>query len=113
MQNGHLQPLRRRTPFGHTAILNLLELIVTSPEKQYSQHLLLNGDGWESRLKNAIYLAAVSYSCTLREVLGAEFAIAKESEYAGFVTRVSESTWPVDERERFLKMLTDMRCALQ
>ncbi|KAG0692047.1 hypothetical protein DFH29DRAFT_883161 [Suillus ampliporus] len=56
-------------PFGHTAIRNSLEYIVSV--KQYSRYLLLGQNGWETHLKHAIaFTATVGYWALEKSLAG-------------------------------------------
>ncbi|KAG1839160.1 hypothetical protein F4604DRAFT_1940929 [Suillus subluteus] len=62
-------------PFGHMASCNLLEYIISV--KQYSRYLLLDQDGWETRLKHAIAFAAMAGHWSLEKSLAGRMSLAK------------------------------------
>ncbi|KAG0694557.1 hypothetical protein DFH29DRAFT_880646 [Suillus ampliporus] len=101
-------------PFGHTAIRNLLEYIVSV--KQYSRYLLLGQNGWETHLKHAIaFTATVGYWALEKSLAGwsatLEFATsASKLWYDSFVSRMEDL--PEVLRIRFNRLLDDMCRAL-
>jgi hypothetical protein len=97
--DGTLQTIR--IPFGNPALLYLLEYVVE--ELQYRRYLRLDADGWKPRLKNAIYLATVSYGwALLKKFRGQTMEFGSEETgdwYKRFADRMATAT--DDEKRLF------------
>ncbi|KAG0700314.1 hypothetical protein DFH29DRAFT_876653 [Suillus ampliporus] len=109
MNNGQI--ISYRTPFGHPAILDLLEQIICI--MQYSCYISLDTDDWEPRLTNAIALAATSCAWSLEKGLagpwsggGVEFeSDANRTRYNNMKSRLPMLSQ--DEASRFHELLCD------
>ncbi|KAG1780459.1 hypothetical protein EV702DRAFT_1077646 [Suillus placidus] len=109
------QILSRRTPFAHTAIVDMIEYVMS--HKQYSRYISLNTESWIPRLTNAVALAATSCAWSLEKALAGPWSAA-----GGFQTEANRLRYksmksrlnilPMDERTRFNTLLVDMRRAL-
>ncbi|KAG1859762.1 hypothetical protein F4604DRAFT_1684512 [Suillus subluteus] len=108
-----------RTPFGHAAILDMLEHIISC--KQYSCYICLNVESWKPRLTNAIFLAVTTCAWSLENALSGPWSAATKdfqtnanrTRYTKLKSRLDPGMLSDDERLRLDELLDDMCDALK